>query len=118
MCEHGAFTSRTCVKKISALWDIASCSFADVDVFSEVLTASIIRVVTESTSETSGTYRTIRSPVPEGCHLHTHSREISSECVCSFSNITSHPNRLVLFVKHLSAYPHREVRTNTTVHRL
>jgi hypothetical protein len=37
--------------------------------------------------------------------------------VCSFSNITSHGSRLLLFVKHL-AMRNKEVPTKATIHRL
>jgi hypothetical protein len=39
--------------------------------------------------------------------------------VCSFSNITSHRNRSLLFVKHFNnSYPHKDVPNKTTIHRL
>jgi hypothetical protein len=44
---------------------------------------------------------------------------IHEQNVCSFSNIASHLNRLLLFAKHLAnAYPDKEVPEKTTIHRL
>jgi hypothetical protein len=62
---------------MTVVWDVAPCSLVEVTDVSEVLAASIIRVMeAASTSENSvNFYQTTRHNIPEDCHLHTRRRE-------------------------------------------